>query len=377
MGNPDYDALLSAFTSNHGLSTNAHNRVYKNGKALPIEIKVTIAVEYLKAKDAIDGARPNITKLATKCKVARSTITKIEEELASIGRVRDPSEIRKNRDVPVGPGALSLDDFDVFAILMLYHHEPSRTLKGYVVGLYQLTGTIVSASTISRFFNHGFDIKGSLCKPNLIPFDKFRPENLERAVEFLLMLSVFDRSRIKFGDEKHLKGAELFCRRTRRNVLTGEVPPIMTHPDFRNTYSIVGFCGIDCRTTPLRYTIAEGINDAENFAICIELAVIFGWLLPFDVLVLDRAAIHTGGENSILEEWLWDNFRIFVLLLPARTPEWNPIELVWNILVQRLQNFSLEMANSLGKHSLVIASQCILDGITHKEVEGCFRKCGV
>ncbi|KAL7543505.1 hypothetical protein ACHAXR_013180, partial [Thalassiosira sp. AJA248-18] len=255
--------------------------------------------------------------------------------------------------------------------------EPSRTLKGYVVGLHQLTGTIVSTSTISRFFNHGFSIKGTLCKPNLIPYDKFRPENLERAVEFLLMISVFDRSRIKFGDEKHLKGAELFCRRTRRNIVTGEVPPIMTHPDFRNTYSIVGFCGIDCRTTPLRYTIAEGINDAENFAICIELAVIFGWLLPYDVVVLDRAAIHTGGENRILEDWLWDNFRIFVLLLPARTPEWNPIELVWNILVQRLQIFSLDLANSFGKHSLVVASQSILDSITHDDVEGCFRKCGV
>ena len=151
----------------------------------------------------------------------------------------------------------------------------------------------------------------------------------------------------------------------------------MTHPDFRNTYSIVGFCGIDRRTTPLRYNISEGINTAENFAIQVELAVIAGYLLPYDVLVLDRAAVHTGGENTILEDWLWDNFRIFVLLLPARTPEWNPIELVWNILVQRLQIFSLEIANILGKHSLVHATVFILDGVTHEEVDGCFKKCRV
>ena len=200
---------------------------------------------------------------------------------------------------------------------------------------------------------------------------------MERAVEYLLTLSVLARHRIKFGDEKHLKGSELYCRKCRRNVLTGEVPPIMTHPDFRNTYSIVGFCGIDTRTSPVRYGITEGINDAANFAIQVELAVIHGFLLPYDVLVLDNASIHSGGENKILEDWLWDNFRIFVLFLPARCPEFNPIELVWNILVQRLNIFSLEVANSLGKHSLVVASSAILNGITHEEVDGCYRKCNV
>lgn len=376
MSAQSHDELAAALAANHGLSTNQHNRVYSSGKALPLEEKITIAAEYLKARGP-NGERPNISQVARTCKVARSTVTKVEAELQSLGRVRDPKEIRQNRDGPVGPGALSLDDFDIFVILMLYHAEPSMTLQGYVQGLYQYTGSIVSKSTISRFFNHGFDIKGTLCKPNLIPYDKFRPDNLEKAVEYLLMLSVFDRQRIKFGDEKHLKGSELFCRRTRRNIITGEVPPIMTHSDFRNTYSIVGFCGIDVRVTPLRYTISQGINDAENFAIQVELAVVLGWLLPYDVLVLDNAAIHTGGENSNLGDWLWDNFRIFVLFLPARTPEWNPIELVWNILVQRLQVFSLEVASSLGQHSLVKASQIILDGITHAEVDGCFRRCGV
>ena len=71
-------------------------------------------------------------------------------------------------------------------------------------------------------------------------------------MEYLLVLSVFDRSRIKFGDEKHVKGAELFCRKTRRAVFTGEVPPVLTHADVRNTSSIVGFCGIENRTPPVR-----------------------------------------------------------------------------------------------------------------------------
>lgn len=96
----------------------------------------------------------------------------------------------------------------------------------------------------------------------LIPYDKLKPKNIERALEYVKTIAMIDRSRIKFGDEKHLKGAELFCRKTRRNILTGEVPTTTTTPDFRNTYSIIGFCGIDVRTTSMRYGIMEGINDA-------------------------------------------------------------------------------------------------------------------
>ena len=97
-------------------------------------------------------------------------------------------------------------------------------------------------------------------------------------------------------------------------------PPILTQSNFRNAYSIVGFYGIDKRRTPVRYTISEGINDATNLGVAVQLAVSSGFLMIGDILVLDRAAIHTGGPNANLEDWLWDKFRIFLLLLPARTP---------------------------------------------------------
>ena len=160
-------------------------------------------------------------------------------------------------------------------------------------------------------------------------------------MEYLVQISKYNRNRIKYGDEKHLKGAELFCRKTRRNIFTGVVPPVFTSSDFRNTYSIVGFCGIDERSTPMHYSITQGNNNADNFALQVQLAVASGFLKPYDVLVLDRAAIHTGGQNASLKELLWDEYRIFILLLPARTPEWNPIELVCNILVSRLGTISL------------------------------------
>ena len=141
-----------------------------------------------------------------------------------------PDEIRNSRngEVPSGPGSHVLSAVDEAALFALYLLDPSRSLNGYRVALYSLTGTIVDASTIGKWFNNAFPIKGSMRKSCLIPYDKLKPKNIVRAVEYVKTIAINDRSRIKFGDEKHLKGAELYCRKTRRNILTGEVPPIMT-----------------------------------------------------------------------------------------------------------------------------------------------------
>lgn len=193
----------------------------------------------------------------------------------------------------------------------------------------------------------------------------------------MAIVSKIKPERIKFVDEKHLEGRELWCRKVRRNIFTGEVPGIITHPDFRMTYSITGFCGIDRRVSPMRYGITLNNNNSESFSTNVVLAVSSGFLQRGDVLVADNATIHSGGVNSDLENWLWDNFRVFVLWLPARNPEWNPIELVWNILVARLGTFSLEVARSIpGSHSLVAAADIILGGITHEEVQACYEKSG-
>ena len=55
---PGSDQLLTSFASSHGLCVNQYNRVYHHGKALPVEKKVSIAVEYLWTQDASNGALP-------------------------------------------------------------------------------------------------------------------------------------------------------------------------------------------------------------------------------------------------------------------------------------------------------------------------------
>jgi transposase len=68
------------------------------------------------------------------------------------------------------------------------------------------------------------------------------------------------------------------------------------------------------------------------------------WFSHGDVLVLDNAAIHTGGSASHLADLLWDvevdgsPLNVLVLPLPTCSPELNPIELVFHILARRLRS---------------------------------------
>ena len=117
-------------------------------------------------------------------------------------------------------------------------------------------------------------------------------------------------------------------------------------------------------------------NDgADEFVIQLEMAIASGFFCPGDVLVLDNASIHNGGDNSNLEEWLYDTVGVLLVFLPTRSPELNRIEQVWKIIVNKLQRVPLGVMRSAGSHACAHAAIEILSTITHEEVEGCYRCC--
>ena len=328
------------------------------------------------------GGRPNISQLQRDCQVSRKFVRKVESELRKYGTILTPSDIQARREGPVGPGSRVLDEIDSTVILFLYLKEPSRSLKSYVSTLELLTDTIVSRSTISRFFTDAFPHRSGLCRPNLVPYDKFRPANIEKAIEYIELIADISPERIKFGDEKHLKGDEVFNRKVRRNPLTGEVPEMIVSPDFRNRYNLTGFCSINPRTTrkAVWCSLHECINDADNFALELEYAIQDDFFQGGDVLVLDNAAIHTGKENTVLEDYLWETYGIFLLFLPARAPEWNPMEQVWKCGVQGLKDDTLLPLNKVrqaGTHATAYAFMAIMDGISHDEVRRFYAGSGL
>jgi hypothetical protein len=94
-------------------------------------------------------------------------------------------------------------------------------------------------------------------------------------------------------------------------------------------------------------------------------------------------SFHTGKQNSILADWLWEYHSICVLFLPTRTPEWNLIELVWNTLVKRMLAWDIEVLckqlkyNQTWTESDVAAfvAQDILSNMDHDLIWSFFRHC--
>ena len=148
---------------------------------------------------------------------------------------------------------------------------------------------------------------------------------------------------------------------------------MVTPPDFRNTYSVYGMCGICENTPPLYWRIHDGNNDSAEFSYDIESACVLGYLRQGDVLVLDNAAIHNGRDNAYLEDFIWSRFEVLILFLPTRAPEWNPQELVWNFMGQKMQRYPLRQLREENiTHSTARVADTCLKDVTHELVASFF-----
>ena len=78
-------------------------------------------------------------------------------------------------------------------------------------------------------------------KTDKVPIDKFAPMNALQIHEFMLSISFFllCPHKLKFGDKKSLKGAELFNGKARKDPFTGLEPVTVVDADFGNTHAII------------------------------------------------------------------------------------------------------------------------------------------
>ena len=98
----------------------------------------------------------------------------------------------------------------------------------------------------------------------MIPYDKFWPDNLDKALDYLQIVAIFDRSKLKFSDKNHSKGAELWFQKLDATSSLAPCRQSLLVHIFQDTYTIIGFCGVNSRVTPMCYGIVEGNNVAEN-----------------------------------------------------------------------------------------------------------------
>jgi len=369
-----YFAVIMAFCTevwSAGHDVNVNGGVYCNGAAYTMDRKLQVAMKFRELVAEIGENAVSSRKLGKEAGVSHVFAQKVINECKA-GGIIDPSSIVPNR--PYGVGSIVFDARDEAILLDLRNQNPQRTLDDYRRQLYRLTGTDASESTICEWFLRGHDFAGGMRVSNLVPRDKFTDENVERFLDYQEKIQQLDPRRIKFGDEKLLKGAELYSRKVRRCPQTGKVEDVTVDSDFRNTYSIVGFCGIDQRTAPFQYTLYEYTNDASAFCKAVEEAVENNFLLTGDALVLDNASYHRFGEAASLEDWLWEEFRILLIYLPTRSPELNPIELLWHTLVQRLKNWPLAHDRPR-RDAVAFAAASIMASFTHADVAKTYHHC--
>jgi hypothetical protein len=161
--------------------------------------------------------QPSITSLSKLCKVSRTFMRKIFSELVQHGNLVPPDQ--KRRHTESGPYSKKLDEINAFVILFLYMEEPSQGLHAYALWLEHFTGTQVSDSLLSPFFNNAFPTRGGLYHQKLSHFNKFHPENCIRMIEYIQILAKINSHCIKFDDEKSVKGREINCK-VQKNSLT-------------------------------------------------------------------------------------------------------------------------------------------------------------
>ena len=364
-----------ALSSGREISSNG--RLYLNGSWYSLDLKLEVAITYQqRAIHALLG-RPNLSEIARHHRVDFGFVKKIEEELWLYNRVLSPEEIRANADRPVGPGSIALCQYDFFIIMRLYWKDPSRGVKSYRDHLHLFTGKRVSEDTIRRVFEDGFLYKGTRIKPNLIPLDKFKPANVVSAYNFLTTVFTLTPEKIIFVDEKSFKAQEVVSKYVRRDPTTGIVPSMLVDSDFRNTVAALGFLSINRRKYhPLWYRIHTGSNNMEEFRDACLAAFEDGFFEEYDVVVADGASIHND-----VEDMFWQVGKVLFIFLPTRTPEWNPIELIWQLSVVRLAKLPLDAIKRLreeeggGKKVVIKAIQNEFDAITFDDAEKAYASC--
>ena len=100
-----------------------------------------------------------------------------------------------------------------------------------------------------------------------------------------------------------------------------------------------------------------------------------------EVLILDNARIHNGGEAKTIEDLLWNAeidgipLQVLVVYLPTRSPELNPIELLFNILSRRIKSYWYQIGTSDNK-AVVKLSAKIMDEMSFDLIYKTMNHCG-
>lgn len=362
---------------------NENGGFYTRGERYNFAKKCEIVTTYFELWAASFPTRPTFTDVARHCKVSRSVATKFVKEFEILGYIIDPKEEAKTRR----ERNAAVDDFltveeEVF-LLALRSEDASRPNASYQDELEKQFGKKVSSKFISTWFKNRYDFAGTFRKRSMIPKDKFKTVNLFRYLEFRMFLNVVNNHQaFNFLDEKHIVNYNGIELKGRTDPLTGIVEGVEVDGDFRDSKTIMACVSVNPnKQQHVAYTIGSGNNTAISYVHFIEMLVVSKFLTHGEVLVLDNAAIHHQAEAATVEDFLWNHevdgspLRVLCLFLPTRSPELNPIELVFHILVRRMKSFHYRTTAPLDE-KINGRIKRIFDELTLETIASCAKHCG-
>jgi DDE superfamily endonuclease len=139
----------------------------------------------------------------------------------------------------------------------------------------------------------------------------------------------------------------------------------------------IGFCSVASITDPVDYYVyTDTRNDSSRLSSCVERSIAKGFLQAWDVLIIDNKCIYRSPDVFNLSEWLWDTYRILLLYLPPRSPDLNPMKLLWKLVSRRLNHLMNVNHPWMPNDAVAAASQTVLSSISHVDVLDAYRMCG-
>ena len=212
---------------------NNNGGYYERGKQYSLAKKVAVAQELVRLSREKAPVQPTITELAAAAKVSWKYADQVYTEILTYGWVVHPDDIRRNKRIARGVGLKLQRDEELF-LLALRSQNPQRPNLDYIRQLYDYSGTKVSSTFISQWFQNRFDHSGAFRKPNLVPIDKFRQANILRYAEYrVLMETLNNHHKWNFLDEKHLINKDTLPIRVHADPLTGRLDTSSVSGDFQ------------------------------------------------------------------------------------------------------------------------------------------------
>ena len=121
--------------------------------------------------------------------------------------------------------------------------------------------------------------------------------------------------------------------------MNGERPSNRGRANSKNRYNILAAVNIKGgEVPPVQSVVIEETTNAAIFLQFVKLLLETGVLNAGDLFILDNCTVHYQGDNVGLEETLMEMFGVRLVTLPAYHPEFNPVELIFQLVFQRIRS---------------------------------------